>query len=82
MFKDFPHHVAWTDAMRDGPRYIGLIEYQPKRPGSRVNVLWVVLPDCACEAEAETAADDMLREIRDITRDGQVIYSDGVALDS
>ena len=33
-------------------------------------------------SEAETAADDMLREISDITRDGQVIYSDGVALDS
>lgn len=82
MFRDFQHHTAWTDAMCDGQRYVGLIEYQPKRPGSPVQVLWVIRPDCACASEAETAADDMLREISDITRDGQVIYSDGVALDS
>ncbi|MCY1296417.1 hypothetical protein D9M68_280550 [compost metagenome] len=80
MFRDFKHYTAWTDAVRDGPRYVGLIEYQPKRAGGRVRVLWVILSDCACESEAETAADDMLRAIRDITRDGRVIYRDDVAL--
>ncbi|BCD88438.1 hypothetical protein PSm6_48450 [Pseudomonas solani] len=80
MFRDFKHCTAWTDAMREGQNYVGLIEYQPKREGAGVRVLWVLTPGCVCENEAETAADNMLREIRDITVEGSVIYSDGVAL--
>lgn len=80
MFKNFQHHIAWTDAMNDGHRYVGLIEYQPKQAGADVQVLWVVGLDCVCESEAETAADNMLEQIRDITAEGQVIYRDEVAL--
>jgi hypothetical protein len=80
MFKDFKHYTAWTDAMKDGQAFVGLIEYQPKRPGARVRILWVVTPDCVCEDEAETAADNMLDQIRDITPEGTVIYQDDVSL--
>ncbi len=80
MFRDFAHHTAWTDAMRSGRDYIGLIEYQPKDPGASVQVLWVIGPGCACESDAETLADNMLEQIADITRDGDVVYQDGVRL--
>ena len=53
---------------------------QPKCAGAAVQMLWVAAPGSICESEAETAADNMLREIRDITIDGSVIYRDGVAL--
>ncbi|MHA6493112.1 hypothetical protein ACX0MV_07675 [Pseudomonas borbori] len=80
MFKDFKHYTAWTDAMENDQGYVGLIEYQPKCPGASVHVLWVIAPGCVCANDAETAADQMLREIRDITAMGRVIYSDGVML--
>lgn len=80
MFRNFKGCIAWTDAMKDGQQYVGLIEYQPKCAGAAVQMLWVVAPGCICESEAETVADNMLREIRDITIDGSVIYRDGIAL--
>lgn len=80
MFKDFPHYIAWTDIMKSDNRFVGLIEYQSKRRGAHVNVLWVVAPTCVRASEAETLADNMLQEISDITREGSVIYSDGVKL--
>lgn len=80
MFKEFPHYIAWTDIMKSDWGFVGLIEYQPKRCGAHVNVLWVVGPKCVCATEAETLADNMLEEISDITAEGSVIYSDGVAL--
>ena len=78
MFKDFPHYIAWTDSMKSDDGFVGLIEYQPKRRGAQVNVLWVVALNCVCEAE--TLADNMLQEISDITVEGNVVYSDGVNL--
>ncbi|UQY35188.1 hypothetical protein K8U54_01405 [Pseudomonas fulva] len=80
MFRDFKGCIAWTDAMKDGQHYVGLIEYQPKCAGAAVQLLWVPALGSVCESEAETAADNMLRQIRDITIDGDVIYRDGVAL--
>lgn len=80
MFKDFPHYIAWTDSMKSDDGFVGLIEYQPKRRGAQVNVLWVVAPNCVCASEAETLADNMLQEISDITVEGNVVYSDGVNL--
>ncbi|MER0041552.1 hypothetical protein [Pseudomonas sp. MGal98] len=66
--------------MKDGQHYVGLIEYQPKYAGAAVQLLWVPAFGSVCESEAETAADNLLRQIRDITIDGDVIYRDGVAL--
>ena len=80
MFKDFSHYIAWTDIMKSDGRFVGLIEYQSRRQGSPVNVLWVIAPDCVCEDEAEAVTDAMLQQISNITRTGKVIYSDGVAL--
>lgn len=80
MFKDFLHYIAWTDIMKSDQGFVGLIEYQSRRQGSPVNVLWVVAPDCVCEDEAEAVTDAMLQQISNITRNGTVIYSDGVAL--
>ncbi|KAB0548955.1 hypothetical protein F7R01_16140 [Pseudomonas argentinensis] len=80
MFRNFKQCIAWTDAMKDGQHYVGLIEYQPKYAGAAVQLLWVPALGSVCESEAETAADNLLRQIRDITIDGDVIYRDGVAL--
>ena len=82
MFKDFSHYIAWTDIMKSDDGFVGLIEYQSKRQGSPVNVLWVIAPNCVCEdeAEAEAVTDAMLEQISNLTRAGKVIYSDGVAL--
>lgn len=80
MFKDFLHYSAWTDTMKADSGFVGLIEYQSKRQGAPVNVLWVIAPDCVCEDEAEAVADAMLQQISEITCNGDVIYSDGVAL--
>lgn len=80
MFKDFSHYIAWTDIMKSDGGFVGLIEYQSRRQGSPVNVLWVIAPDCVCEDEAEAVTDAMLQQISNITRAGKVIYSDGVAL--
>ena len=80
MFKDFSHYIAWTDIMKSDGGFVGLIEYQSRRQGSPVNVLWVIAPDCVCEDEAEAVTDAMLQQIRNIIRTGKVIYSDGVAL--
>lgn len=80
MFKDFNNHLAWTDAMETECGFVGLIEYQSKQHGANINVLWVVAPDCICANEAEIAADNMLQQIEEITLEGKVIYSDGIAL--
>ena len=80
MFKEFDHHIAWTDIMKSDHGFVGLIEYQPKRTGTEVNVLWVIGVTCVCATEAEIMADNMLQEISDICADGRVVYSDGVAL--
>lgn len=80
MFRNFPHCIAWTDAMPSGSGYVGLIEYQPSRKDAQVQVLWVYTPGCTCAREAEAAADHMLRAIGEITPEGQVIYRDGVSL--
>ena len=80
MFKEFTHYTAWTDTMIDRHRFIGLIEYQPKRAGGETKVLWVITPDLLCEYQAEVAADKMLEQICEITLSGKVIYNDGIAL--
>lgn len=80
MFKDFNNHIAWTDAMETEQGFVGLIEYQSKRPDADINILWVIAPDCCTANEAEVAADNMLRQIYEITQDGGVVYCDGIAL--
>lgn len=80
MFKEFAHHIAWTDIMQSDRGFVGLIEYQPKKFGAQVNVLWVVGAKCICATEAEILADNMLQEISEIRPDGRIIYSDGVPL--
>ena len=80
MVKEFPYYIAWTDAMREGQKYVGLIEYQRKLPGANVQILWVVSPNLNEQRDAEIAAIGMLNHIREITASGRIIYSDGVAL--
>lgn len=80
MFREFQHCTAWTDAMFCGASFVGLIEYQPKRHGSRVTVLWVIDPNCVCEREAESAAERMLQAILDIHPERGVLYADGIPL--
>jgi hypothetical protein len=80
MVKEFPEYIAWTDAMKEGNHFIGLIEYQRKVPGAEVNILWVMAPNIIEQFDAEKAAVRMLGHIRDISVHGRIIYSDGVAL--
>ncbi len=80
MFREFEHCTAWTDAMYNGASFIGLIEYQPKRYGGEVTVLWVIDPSCVCEREAEDAAERMLCAILDIHPERGVLYADGIPL--
>lgn len=80
MVKEFSNHIAWTDAMKEGQGYIGLIEYQHKLPFSMVHALWVIDPRLTNEDDAELAAMNMLEQIYDITDTDRVIYNDGVAL--
>lgn len=80
MFKEFSHHIAWTDIMKYESGFVGLIEYQPKRNNSKVHVLWVMGANAVDAIAAEVLADNMLEEIADIRPDGRVVYSDGVIL--
>jgi len=80
MIKEFPHHVAWTDAMADGGSFVGLIEYQRKLPFSCVHILWVINPAISDQIEAELSAIKMLEKICRITDSDTVVYDDGVAL--
>lgn len=80
MYRDFPQCRAWTDAMCEGGRYIGLIQFQALRAGAEVEMLWVVAPGCQCRRDAEWAAWRMLQRVSDISADGQVWFDDGVAL--
>ena len=80
MYRDFPHCRAWTDAMCDRGRYIGLIEFQPRYDGAAVTMLWVIALGSASESDAELAARRMLEHVDDISADGQVWFDDGVAL--
>jgi len=80
MVKEFPRHIAWTEVMKEGFNFVGLIEYQRRAPCSMVHVLWVLGPQFHDEADAELAATSMLENIREITDTDGVIYSDGVAL--
>lgn len=80
MVKEFHEYIAWTDAMKEGTNFVGLIEYQRKKPGAEVNILWVMAPNMTEQYDAEKAAVRMLSHIRDISSQGRIIYSDGVAL--
>ena len=80
MVKEFRNYIAWTDAMREGQTYVGLIEYQHKLPCSMVHALWVIDPRLTNEDDAETAAMTMLEQIYDITDADRIMYSDGVML--
>ncbi|WP_423357806.1 hypothetical protein [Pseudomonas citronellolis] len=80
MFREFSGSSAWTDAMRSGGAYVGLIEYQPRREGAAVQVLWVFAPGSRNEAQAEDGARRMLARIRDISADGRVRFDDGISL--
>ncbi|MCY1408902.1 hypothetical protein D3C76_546500 [compost metagenome] len=77
MFKDFASCIAWTDAMHEGYQPVGLVLYQPKHVGAPVQILWVVNPGCSCLSDAETAADNLLQSITDISTEGCVRYADG-----
>jgi hypothetical protein len=85
MIREFEYHIAWTDVMKEGRNFIGLIEFQRKLPcplvqTSWVQALWVFNLRRMNELEAENAAADMLEKIDEITPNGKVIYCDGVAL--
>jgi len=80
MVKEFARHIAWTEVMKEGLGFVGLIEYQRRAPCSMVHVLWVVGPHLSDEDHAEMAATAMLENISEITEYDSVIYSDGVAL--
>ncbi|WP_039917341.1 hypothetical protein [Cellvibrio mixtus] len=80
MVKEFEHHIAWTDAMKYGPGYAGLIGYQRKFSGDLAHILWVLGPNLICEQDAENSAEKMLDQISEITCFGRVVYADGVML--
>ena len=80
MVKEFPRHIAWTEVMKEGYNFVGLVEYQRRAPCSMVHTLRVLGPEFHDEDDAELAATSMLENIREITESGDVIYSDGVAL--
>jgi len=85
MIREFEYHIAWTDVMREGRNFIGLIEFQRKLPCPLmqtywVQALWVFNLRRMDELEAEDAAVAMLEQIDEITPAGTVIYKDGVAL--
>lgn len=85
LIKEFENHIAWTDVMKDGRNYVGLIEFQRKLSSSSahsswVQALWVFNSRRMDELEAENAAAAMLEQIYEITPAGRVIYKDGVAL--
>lgn len=80
MFKEFKHHVAWTDAMKSGNGYAGLIGYQRKYGDGSTCILWVYSPHFSGEYDAELSAEKMLRKIVDINYFEQIIYDDGVML--
>ncbi len=80
MVKEFSDYIAWTDVREEGSKFVGLIEYQRKIPGSMVNILWVMAPNITQFFDAEKAAIRMLSHIRDINTQGRIIYSDGVTL--
>ncbi len=80
MVKEFPRHIAWTEVVKEGYKFVGLIEYQRRAPCSMVHILWVLGPHLNDENDAELAAELMLQNIREITEYDDVIYSDGVVL--
>jgi hypothetical protein len=80
MVKEFPRHIAWTEVIKMGCNFVGLIEYQRRAPCSMVHELWVVGPHLSDEDDAEMAATEMLKNIREITDYDDIIYSDGVVL--
>jgi hypothetical protein len=80
MVKEFPCHIAWTEVIKEGYKFVGLIEYQRRAPCSMVHELYVVGPHVNDETDAELAAAAMLENIREITDYGDVIFSDGVML--
>ena len=80
MVKEFPRHIAWTEVVKEGYKFVGLIEYQRRAPCSMVHMLWVLGPHLNDENDAELAAELMLQNIREITEYDDVIYSDGVVL--
>lgn len=43
LIKEFNFHLAWTDVMKQGVGYVGLIEYQRKLPGPLIHSLVQVL---------------------------------------
>ena len=80
MVKEFPRHIAWTEVIKEGCKFVGLIEYQKRAPCSMVHVLCVLGPHLNDETDAELAAESMLQNIREITEYDDVIYNDGVML--
>jgi hypothetical protein len=80
MVREFARHIAWTEVMKQGYNFVGLVEYQRNAPCSMVHELCVVGPRYRDEMDAELAANMMLENIREITDSGDVIFSDGIAL--
>ncbi|MEN0037944.1 MAG: hypothetical protein AAGC78_12800 [Cellvibrio sp.] len=66
MIKEFSHHVAWTDAMKYKNRYTGLIGYQRKIGDGLARILWVYGPEFTEISAAESSAEKMLEQIKDI----------------
>lgn len=80
MFKEFKHHIAWTDAMTYENGYAGIIGYQRKFGGRPAHILWVLGPHFKGESDAQHSAERMLEQIADISCFERIIYSDGVML--
>ncbi len=80
MIKEFDYYIAWTDAMKYGDGFAGLIGYQHKLLTTSAQILWVVGPNLNSERDAEHSADEMLNQIIEINRFGRVVYADGVML--
>ncbi|PUA29908.1 MAG: hypothetical protein B0W54_05020 [Cellvibrio sp. 79] len=80
MFKEFKHHIAWTDAMAYESGYAGIIGYQRKFGGTPAHILWVLGPHFKEEADAERSAQKMLEQIAEISCFERVIYADGIML--
>lgn len=78
MVKEFACHIAWTEVIREGCKFVGLVEYQRRVPWAMVHELCVVGPYLNDENDAEIAATSLLENIKEITECDDIIYNDRV----
>jgi hypothetical protein len=74
MFKDFSHHTAWTDTMKDALGYAGIIGYHSTKLGAPAHTILILEPEFNSESAAKSHAEKMLEKIKTITRAGELVF--------